>query len=674
MKLRYLTVLLTALILNVSAQNSGKGIDRSNMNPKAIPGDNFFEYSAGGWLKNNPLTPEYSRLGQFTLLDKQNRERVRDLISGMSAQKAQHGTNQQRIGDLYNLLMDSVRLNREGANPILPYLKTIDDIKNIKEYQIEGAKLSLYDININIYYISCDADREIASKNMIYIEQSGLALRNPDYYLLEDSVSVKIRNSYKEYIQKLFELAGYNSSQAKKNADDVLAFETRIAKKSRSFTDLRKIKENYHKMSYNALINDYSGIDWGNVFLFSAIPAVDSVSVNQPEFIKAVEDFYANTDLNLLKTYAKFKILCHCDDLLDDRFQQVAFEFNKVLSGVTQDKPRWEKAVSFVNSELGMAVGKFYAEKYFPESSKERMMQIVKNLQAALRQRISEAQWMSPETKQKAYEKLSSFYVKIGYPNEWKDYSGLDIDPKKSLLENAFAIARFNNIDYINRHVNKPATREEWFMTPQTVNAYYNPATNEICFPAGILQPPFFNPDADEACNYGAIGVVIGHEMTHGFDDQGAQYDRDGNLRNWWTESDRKQFEARTEVMRKFFDNIEVLPGVHGNGSLTLGENIADNGGLNISFRAMQNYMKENPLAPIDGFTPEQRFFLSYGVIWAENRTEQSLRDQVKNDPHSNARWRVNGALPHIDEWYKAFNIKKNSKMYVAPNKRVRVW
>ncbi|MBO4371429.1 MAG: M13 family metallopeptidase [Bacteroidales bacterium] len=674
MKLRYLTVLLTALTLNVSAQNSGKGIDRSNMNPKAIPGDNFFEYSAGGWLKNHPLTPEYPRIGQFTLLDKQNRERIRDLITSMSAQKAQHGTDQQRIGDLYNLLMDSVRLNREGANPILPYLKAIDDIKNIKEYQIAGAKLSLYNININIYYMSCDADREIASKNMIYIEQSGIALRNPDYYLLEDTVSVKIRNSYKEYIQKLFELVGTNSTQAKKNADDVLAFETLIAKKSRSFTDLRKVKENYHKMSYNALINDYSGIDWGNVFLFSAIPAVDSVSVNQPEFIKAVEDFYANTDLNLLKTYAKFKILTHCDDLLDDRFQLAAFEFNKVLSGVTQDKPRWEKSVSFVNSELGMAVGKFYVEKYFPESSKERMMQIVKNLQSALRQRISEAQWMSAETKNKAYEKLSTFYVKIGYPNEWKNYSGLEIDPKKSLLENALAIARFNNLDYINRHVNKPATREEWYMTPQTVNAYYNPATNEICFPAGILQPPFFNPDADEACNYGAIGVVIGHEMTHGFDDQGAQYDRDGNLRNWWTESDRTQFEARTDVMRKFFDNIEVLPGVHGNGSLTLGENIADNGGLNISFRAMQNYMKENPLAPIDGFTPEQRFFLSYGLIWAENRIEQSLRDQVRNDPHSNARWRVNGALPHIDEWYKAFNIKKNSKMYVAPNKRVRVW
>ncbi|MBQ3619537.1 MAG: M13 family metallopeptidase [Bacteroidales bacterium] len=674
MKIRFLILFITAFAINVSAQNANNGFDVSNMNPKIKPGDDFFEYAAGEWLKKHPITPEYPRIGQFTLLDKLNRERVRDLITGISASNAQHGSNQQLIGDLYHLLMDSVRLNHDGAAPIMPYLNAIDQIKNIKEYQIEAAKLSLYNINIMLFDIDCDADREDASKNLIYISQDGLALSNPDYYLLQDSISAKIRNSYKLYIQTLFELAGTNTIEAKQNAADILDFEISIAQKSRSYTQLRKIKENYNKMSYRALVNDYSGIDWGNIFLFSAIPAVDSVSVNQPEFIKAVEDFYANTKLDLLKTYAKFTILCHCDDLLDDRFQNASFDFAKVLSGATKNKPRWERSVTFVNSKLGMAVGKLYAEKYFPESSKARMMQIVKNLQTALRQRIAESQWMSNTTKAKAYQKLDSFYVKIGYPDKWKDYSGLEIDPKKSLLENAFAIAKFNNRDFINRHVNKPTNRDEWYMTPQTVNAYYNPPTNEICFPAGILQPPFFNPDADEACNYGAIGVVVGHEMTHGFDDQGAQYDLNGNLRNWWTESDRLQFEARTDVMRKFFDNIEVLPGVHGNGSLTLGENIADNGGLNISFRAMQNYMKEHPLAPIDGLTPAQRFFLSYGLIWAENRTEQSLRDQVKNDPHSNARWRVNGALPHIDEWYKAFNIKKNSKLYVAPNKRVRVW
>lgn len=674
MKIRFLILFITVFTINVSAQNANNGFDVSNMNPKIKPGDDFFEYAVGEWLKNNPITPEYPRIGQFTLLDKLNRERVRDLITGISASNAQHGSNQQLIGDLYHLLMDSVRLNHDGAAPIMPYLNAIDQIKNIKEYQIEAAKLSLYNINIMLFDIDCDADREDASKNIIYISQDGLALSNPDYYILQDSISAKIRNSYKLYIQTLFELAGTNTIDAKQNAADILDFEISIAKKSRSYTQLRKIKENYNKMSYRALVNDYSGIDWGNIFLFSAIPAVDSVSVNQPEFIKAVEDFYANTKLDLLKTYAKFTILCHCDDLLDDRFQNAAFEFSKVLSGATKDKPRWEQSVTFVNSKLGMAVGKLYAEKYFPESSKARMMQIVKNLQTALRQRIAESQWMSNATKAKAYQKLDSFYVKIGYPDKWKDYSGLEIDPKKSLLENAFAIAKFNTLDYINRHVNKPTNRDEWYMTPQTVNAYYNPPTNEICFPAGILQPPFFNPDADEACNYGAIGVVIGHEMTHGFDDQGAQYDLNGNLRNWWTESDRLQFEAHTDVMRQFFDNIEVLPGVHGNGSLTLGENIADNGGLNVSFRAMQNYMKVHPLAPINGFTPAQRFFLSYGLIWAENRTEQSLRDQVKNDPHSNARWRVNGALPHIDEWYKAFNIKKNSKLYVAPNKRVKVW
>ena len=291
-----------------------------------------------------------------------------------------------------------------------------------------------------------------------------------------------------------------------------------------------------------------------------------------------------------------------------------------------------------------------------------------------MRQRINEAQWMSDSTKVKAYEKLDKFYIKIGYPDKWQDFSQLVIDPKKTLLENAFEISKFAIADNIERHINKPVDRDEWHMTPQTINAYYSPSTNEICFPAGILQPPFFNPDADEACNYGAIGVVIGHEMTHGFDDQGAQYDSDGNMSNWWAESDRQQFEIRTDVMRKFFDNLDVLPGVKANGSLTLGENIADNGGINVSFRAMKNYMEQHPLETIDGFTPEQRFFLSYGLIWAENQTEKNLRDQLKNDVHSIGRHRVNGALPHIDQWYKAFNIKKKDKLYVTPTKRVRVW
>lgn len=674
MKIRYLALLFTFLSVNLSAQNNQSGIDRNNMNTQVRPGYDFYQYAVGGWLKSHPIPQEYSKYGQFAILNKQNNERIRDLIIEMSNQNFANGTDQQKIGDLYNLMMDSTRLNRDGAQPILPYLKEIDRIKNIREYQIAGAKYSLYGISFGLFKMGTSVDKEDASKYLIYITQGGLALNNPDYYLMQDSLSVRIRESYVEYIAKLFTLTGSTPKIAKKNADDILKFETRIASISKTKTELRNVKENYNKMSYADLTNKFGVIDWGNILLHSGIPAIDSVSVNQPKFIEGVEQIYKEKNLTLLKTYAKFNIINSCVNLLDDRFQQAAFEFKKVTSGAAQDKQRWEKAVQYVNSSLGMAVGKIYVEKYFPEASKQRMLAIVKNLQSALRQRISEAQWMSDTTKAKAYEKLDKFYIKIGYPDKWYDFSKLVIDPKKSLLENAFEISKFTIADNIERHVNKPVDRDEWHMTPQTVNAYYNPSTNEICFPAGILQPPFFNPDADEACNYGAIGVVIGHEMTHGFDDQGSQYDSDGNMSNWWKESDRQQFEIRTDVMRKFFDNIEVLPGVKANGSLTLGENIADNGGLNVSFRAMKNYMVEHPLETVDGFTPEQRFFLSYGLIWAENQTEQSLRDQVKNDVHSNGQHRVNGALPHIDQWYKAFNIKKKDKLYVAPTKRVRVW
>ncbi|MBO7143000.1 MAG: M13 family metallopeptidase [Bacteroidales bacterium] len=673
MKIKYLAFLLTFVTANLAAQNQS-GINRDNMDTKVRPGTDFYQYAAGGWIKNNPVPPDFSNYGQVAIVNKQNNERIRDLIIEMSSQNFAPGSEQQKIGDLYNLMMDSVRLNREGAKPILPYLKEIDRIKNIREYQIAGAKFLLYGINIGIFKMGIIVDKEDASKHLIAISQGGLSLGQPEYYLSDDKFAERLRESYTEYIAKLFTLAGTPAKTAKKYADDILKFETRIAKISKTKTELRNVKENYHKMSYSDLVENFEGVDWGNILLHSGIPAVDSVSVNQPKFVKGVEQIYKETSLQLLKTYAKFTILHNSTHLLDDNFQQAAFDLKKVTSGAVQDKQRWEKSVQYVNSSLGMAVGKIFVQKYFPESSKQRMLAIVGNLREALRQRINETLWMSSETKAKACEKLDSIYIQIGYPDNWYDISALEIDPKKPLLVNAFEISRFTMTDYIARNVNKPVDRTEWTLTPQTVNAGYYPSLNKICFPAGILQPPFFNPDADEACNYGAIGVIIGHEMTHGFDDQGSQYDSDGNLNNWWAESDRQQFDARTDVMRKFFDNLDVLPGLKANGSLTLGENIADNGGLNVAFRAMKNYMVEHPLQVLDGFTPEQRFFLSYGFIWAENQTEQSRRNQVINDVHANGCLRVNGALPHIDQWYKAFNIKKKDPMYVAPTKRVRVW
>ena len=428
-------------------------------------------------------------------------------------------------------------------------------------------------------------------------------------------------------------------------------------------------------MTYAQLLSDYPGIDWGSLFLQLGFPAFAEVTVNQPEPIHAVEKLLAEKSLDDWKAYAEFKVVNDAANALDDSFRAAFFDFySHTMSGVMQDRARWKRAVDAVNGVLGMAVGKLYVEKYFPESSKQRMLELVNNLKVALGQRIDQQNWMSPATKAQAHDKLNHFYVKIGYPDKWRDYSNLQIDENLSYYENLLRAGEFMMADMIQRKVNKPTDKTEWLMTPQTINAYYNPTTNEICFPAGILQPPFFNPEADDAVNYGAIGVVIGHEMTHGFDDQGSQFDKDGNLRNWWTEADKKNFEARTKVMADFFDKIEVLPGLKANGKLTLGENIADHGGLNISYQALQNAMKKNPLKTVDGFTPEQRFFLSFAFIWASNIRDEQLRVLNKVDPHSPARWRVNGALPHIDSWYKAFNITSKDPLFVPKKNRVDIW
>lgn len=470
-------------------------------------------------------------------------------------------------------------------------------------------------------------------------------------------------------------MTGMNAEEAAQAMEAVLKIETRIATASYSATKQRDVEGNYHKMSYQKLLTDFPGIDWSTLFLLNGVPAFKEISVSQPEPIHEVEKILAECSVDELKAYLYYKVVNDACSSLSDRFRQEAFNFyNHTMAGAEQDRPRWKRAVGAVEGALGMAVGRLYVEKYFPESSKQRMVELVKNLQVALGQRIDAQKWMSEATKHQAHEKLNSFYVKIGYPDEWMDYSKLDIDEKLSYYENMVRATQFMSNYYVEKHVNKPVDRTEWLMTPQTINAYYNPTTNEICFPAGILQPPFFNAEADDACNYGAIGVVIGHEMTHGFDDQGAQFDKDGNLKNWWTEKDKTEFEKRTKVMRDFFDRIKVLPDLNANGLLTLGENTADHGGLNIAYQALQNAMKQHPLGKKDGFTPEQRFFLSYGLIWANNTREAMLRQLVKTDPHSPARWRVNGALPHIDAWYKAFNITSKDPLFIPKKNRVEVW
>lgn len=650
------------------------GIDKANMNLKAKPGTDFFEYAAGGWNAAHPLTPEFSRYSQFEALGETNNRQLRELIEELAVGKFAQGSLEQKIGAYYRLYMDSVRRNREDYEPIRPLLNEIESIRTRQDVQHAQARLHALNIE-NFFGIGCDADLKDARWNLMQVNQGGLSMGESDYYLGDDEPTRLIREAYREYVKKLFLMTGKDEATAQQQMEAVLAIETQIAKASYSPTKLRDVEGNYHKMSYRQLLSDFPGIDWSTLFLLNGIPAFDSITVNQPEPIHEVERILAECPIDQLKAYLYFKVVDDAGSSLSDRFRQEVFDFyNHTMGGAETDRPRWKRAISAVESALGMAVGKLYVEKHFPESSKLRMTQLVKNLQTALGERIDQQEWMSEETKKMAHEKLNSFYVKIGYPDEWMDYTGLDIDENLSFYENRTRAMQFLSRKFTDKRVNKRTDRTEWLLTPQTINAYYNPTTNEICFPAGILQPPFFNAEADDACNYGAIGVVIGHEMTHGFDDQGAQFDKDGNLKNWWTEQDAAQFKKRTDVMRNFFDKIEVLPGLHANGQLTLGENIADHGGLNIAYQALKNAMKTQPLTVKEGFTPEQRFFLSYGLIWASNAREQMIRQLVMTDPHSPSRWRVNGALPHIDAWYDAFHITKKDPLFVPKKQRVNIW
>ena len=654
--------------------NLSSGIDLKNLDSSVKPGDDFYHYAAGGWLKSHPLDAEHVQNGAFTDLYEQSQKRIQDIILDFASKPQKQGTLGQKIGSLYNLLMDSVRLNREGWRPIKPTLDKIAAIKNRKEYQLVCAQLDRNGGSTMMFGIGAGADQKDSEWNLVAVGQGGLGLGERDYYLSDDAQNKRVLEAYKQYLKKLFTLTGADEATAEKKTQAVIAIETEIAKASYDKVKQRDIDANYHKMTYTQLVSDFPGIDWGNVFLASGFPAFDYVDVGQPEPIHAVEKILAETPLDDLKTYAQAKVISGATSKLSDDFRKASFELRKAMVGSKQDQPRWKRAVAVVSDRLGEAIGKMYVERYFPESSKKRMLELVHNLQTALAQRIDEATWMGDATKAQAKDKLSNFIVKIGYPDKWKNYDGLQVNDSLSLYENLCNISRWATDDYIAKRVNKKVDKMLWQMTPQTINAYYDPSTNEICFPAAILQPPFFDPNADDAVNYGAIGGVIGHEMSHGFDDQGSQFDKYGNQRNWWTAQDKKNFDARTKVLADWFSSFDVLPGIKVNGKQTLGENIGDNGGLNISFRALQNSMKEHPLAVKDGFTPEQRFFLAWGRVWASNMTDEVVKYLLTVDVHSPNYARVNAALPMIDAWYKAFNVKKGDKMFVPKNKRAHVW
>ena len=677
MKSKTLLTWAVAALATVACTNNKtmeSGIRLENLDTTAVAGDDFYQYACGGWMKNNPLTGEYSRFGTFDKLAEDNREQLRTLIADIAAQENPAGTVAQKIGDLYNMAMDSVARNERGMEPIRPVMERIAALKSNKEVMPLVAELSRKGMG-SFFHVYIDADIMDSKQNLVQIYQGGIALGEKEYYFDTDEATTNIREAYKKHIVNMFRLADLDEKAAEKKMKAVMKIETAIAEKSYSAVEQRNPAANYHKMTVAEMQNEFKGIDWNEYFTILGFNGLEELSVSQPEPLAEVARIIGEEPTEDIVAYLQWHLLDGCANELSDAFGDESFDFyGRILSGRKEQQPRWKRAVAVVDGVMGEAVGQLYVEKYFPAAAKERMVALVKNLQVALGERIDAQDWMSDSTKMRAHEKLNSFIVKVGYPDTWKDYTGLTIDPAKSYSENLMVANEFFWNDMIARKYGKPVDNTEWYMTPQTVNAYYNPTTNEICFPAGILQYPFFDMNADDAFNYGAIGVVIGHEMTHGFDDQGRQFDKDGNLADWWAPGDGDKFKEKTQVLVDHFNKIEVLPGLFANGEFTLGENIADHGGLMVSYQAFKNATAKAPLAEKDGFTPEQRFFLAYSTVWAGNIRDEQIRVYTKSDPHSLGRWRVNGTLPHIDAWYEAFGITPEHKLYIPADERAQVW
>lgn len=677
MRVKYLPIL--AICMMTTGCNSSKqqaaltsGIDLANLDTMALSGTDFYQYACGGWMKNHPLTDEYSRFGSFDMLAENNRKQLREVIEELASTQHEAGSIAQKVGDLYNIAMDSVKLNREGATPIKAELEKIAALKDKSEVYPMIAEMQKNGI-YPYFVVFVSADDMNSSMNLVQTYQGGLGMGERDYYLENDDKTKEIRDAYQKHIVKMFQLAGYDEVAAQKAMKAVMNIETRLAKSARSMVELRDPHANYNKKAMADVKKEYAPFAWDVFFSTLGLNNLEEVNIGQPGSLKEVNDIINTVALEDQIAYLQWNLINSAASYLSDDFIAQNFDFyGKTMSGRKEMKPRWKSAVSTVDGSLGEAVGQMYVEKYFPAAAKERMVGLVKNLQTSLGERIKELTWMSDATKEKALEKLATFHVKIGYPDKWKDYSSLEIKDD-SYWANIERANQWEHAEMIAK-AGKPVDKDEWLMTPQTVNAYYNPTTNEICFPAGILQYPFFDMNADDAFNYGAIGVVIGHEMTHGFDDQGRQYDKEGNLKDWWTEEDAKNFEERAQVMVNFFDSIEVAPGVHANGQLTLGENIADHGGLQVSFQAFRNATAQTPLKDENGFTPEQRFFLAYANVWAGNIRPEEILRLTKLDVHSLGKWRVNGALPQIGAWYEAFGVTEENPMFLPVDKRVSIW
>ena len=675
--MKKLTLLVSSLALlstiTMTANDKGKiGVDRANLDMSIAPGEDFYQYATGGWQKNNPLDPQYSRFGTFDELAENNRAQIKDLVQNLDKTNPAKGTVAQKVNDLYKLGMDSVRLNSEGAAPIK------EELANIAAMKRADLLSTIYhlhnDVTSTLFGCFVMADLKDSNVNILYLGQASLGMGDRDYYLENDENSTKIRNAYINYIETMMKLAGYNPKAAKQAAKNVLKIETEIAKVTMTREESRDMSRMYNIYTVDQLQKEFPSIKWAEYFVARNLNGVDKACVTEPKALAKVSELMATLKDQELKDYMAFDVITTASSYLSDDFVDANFEmFSHVMSGKTVQEPRWKRALGTPNNILGEAVGELYVEKYFPASSKEKMLKLVNNLKVALGEHIASLDWMSDKTKVNALVKLNSFTVKIGYPDKWRDYSGIQIDPEQSYWENVRRARAFESAYALSKY-GKPVDRDEWGMTPQTVNAYYNPTTNEICFPAGILQAPYFNPNGDDACNYGAIGVVIGHEMTHGFDDQGRNFDQNGNMVSWWTEEDASKFKTKTQVLVEQFNNIVVLGDTHANGQYTLGENIADQGGLRVAYTAFKKTEQGKSNEQIDGFTPDQRFYLSYANVWAANITDQEILRRTKIDVHSLGKWRVNATLPNIQSFYDAFDIKSGDKMYIAPADRVIIW
>ena len=668
-------MLIAAMPLCAEAQNKS-GLVMQNLDKTVKPADDFYRFATGGWQKSHPLPAAYSRYGSFDLLQEDNSKRINSVLTELQKKTYKKGTIEQKLSDFYKQALDVDARNKAGIAPVKPLLDEMEAAQtkaDLQEIQLKYAAQG-YGVSFGGGF---GADEKNATMNIFNVMQGGLTLGQKDYYVNNDAATVAIREAFKKHIQKMFQLYGFSAQQAAEKEQAIFQHETMLALISKSMTELRDPQANYNKMTLKEFQQNYPNLNLEEMANAEGIKSeyIQEMIVGQPAFLAGLDKITAAEDANTLKALMEWDVIQNSSAYLTDEIREANFDFfGKTMSGRQEDYPLWKRATNQVESQMGEALGRMYAKRFFPESSKKMMETLVKNLQVSLGQRIDAQTWMSDTTKAAAHNKLDKFYVKIGYPNKWTDYSNLNIDPSKSFYENIMACREFRHNKHISEKAGKPVDRDEWHMTPQTVNAYYNPTTNEICFPAGILQYPFFDPKADEAFNYGAIGVVIGHEMTHGFDDQGRQYDAEGNMKDWWTANDAKGFEKRADLYANFFSNIKVLPDLNANGRFTLGENLADHGGLMVSFNAFKNATAKKPLKNKDGFTPEQRFFLAYAGVWGQNITEKEIRNRVKRDPHALGEWRVNGALPHINAWYEAFSVKKGNKLYIPENERLELW